>query len=142
MCKKLNEELSSLLHDLYSAKISAVQHMENHHDSYTSMVRLYESLEEVHRRLKYIEDKQENNLHSFPSDSLCSFLFFIQEVRINLHRIANEFSFAQRLLTSKEEKADILTALTILRNLDDVLKAFAKDVSKDIVWTENWIKTL
>ena len=141
MCKKLNEELSSLLHDLYSVKISAVQHMENHHDSYTSMVRLYESLEEVHRRLKHIEDKQESN-HSFPNDSLCSFLFFIQEIRINLHRIANEFSFAQRLLTSNEKKADILTALTILRNLDDVLKAFAKDVSKDIVWAENWIKTL
>ena len=141
MCKKLNEELSSLLHDLYSAKISAVQHMENHHDSYTSMVRLYESLEEVHRRLKHIEDKQETT-HSFPSDSLCSFLFFIQEIRINLHRIANEFSFAQRLLTSNEKKADILTALTILRNLDDVLKEYAKDVSKDIVWAENWIKTL
>ena len=141
MCKKLNEELSSLLHDLYSAKISAVQHMENHHDSYTSMVRLYESLDGVHRRLKHIEDKQETT-HSFPNDSLCSFLFFIQEVRINLHRIANEFSFAQRLLTSNEKKADILTALTILRNLDDVLKEYAKDVSKDIVWAENWIKTL
>ena len=104
MCKKLNVELSSLLHDLYSAKISAVQHMENHHDSYTSMVRLYESLEEVHRRLKHIEDKQENNIHSFPSDSLCSFLFFLQEARINLHRIANELSFAQRLLTSNEKR--------------------------------------
>lgn len=142
MCKKLNEELSSILHDLNSAKISAVQHMENNHDSYTSMVRLCASLEEVHRRLKRIEDKQENNLHNFPYDSLCSFLFFLQEVRINLHRIANEFSFAHRLLTSNEEKADILTALTILRNLDDVLKKYAKDVSKDIVWAENWIKTL
>lgn len=142
MCKKLNEELSSLLHDLYSAKTSAVQHMENNHDSYTSMVRLCASLEEVHRRLKHIEDKQEINLHNFPYDSLCSFLFFLQEIRINLHRIANEFSFAQRLLTSNEKKADILTALTIFRNLDDVLKEYAKDVSKDIVWAENWIKTL